>query len=154
MKVTYSYYADAKYTKAVKAANVKAAKTYYVHANLAADASHKAAKSVVVKFVVAKAKNPLAAKAVGRTVKRATVKKNAVVVKRPMSVAKAQGKVTYARVAKGSSKYLTVNKKTGNVTVKRGAPKKTLVIMIKVTSAGNDNYKAGSKTVTCKIAIK
>ena len=62
--------------------------------------------------------------------------------------------MTYARVAKGSSKYLTVNKKTGNVIVKRDAPKKTLVIMIKVTAVGNANYKAGSKTVTCKIAIK
>ena len=153
-KVTYRYFSDAKCTKAVKAANVKAAKTYYVRATLAADANHKAATSAAAKLVVAKARNPIAATAVTRTAKLATVKKRAVTVARPMSVSKARGKVTYAKVAKGSAKCLTVNKSTGKVAVKRGTKKGTYKIKIKVTAAGNANYKAGSKTVVCKVTVK
>ena len=153
-KVTYRYFSDAKCAKAVKAANVKAAKTYYVRATLAADANHKAATSAAAKLVVAKARNPIAATAVARTAKLATVKKKAVTVARPMSVSKAQGKLAYAKVAKGSAKCLTVNKSTGKVAVKRGTKKGTYKIKIKVTAAGNANYKAGSKTVVCKVTVK
>ena len=67
---------------------------------------------------------------------------------------KAQGGVAYARVAKGSAKCLTVNKKTGKVTVKKGTKKGTYKVKIKVTAKGNKNYKAGSKTVTCTVVVK
>ena len=66
----------------------------------------------------------------------------------------AKGKVTYTRVAKGSSKYLKVNKKTGAITVKKGAPKKTLAVKVKVQAKGNANYKAATKTITVKVRVK
>ena len=50
--VTYTYYSDARCTKAVRAADVKAAKTYYVRATVSADANHTAAVSAPVKFRV------------------------------------------------------------------------------------------------------
>ena len=71
-----------------------------------------------------------------------------------LTVTKAQGKVTYAKVASGSSKYLTVNKTTGKVFVAKGTPKGTYKIKVKVTAAGNANYKALSKTVTVKVTVK
>ncbi|MBR3318438.1 MAG: hypothetical protein IKG21_11525 [Atopobiaceae bacterium] len=55
-KVTYAYYSDAKCTKAVKAANVKNAGTYYVKAKLAADTNHNAAVSAAVKLTISRAK--------------------------------------------------------------------------------------------------
>jgi len=64
------------------------------------------------------------------------------------------GKIAYARVASGSSKYLNINKSTGNVTVKKGAPKKTHVLKVKVTAVGNTNYKSVTKTVTVKVRVK
>ncbi len=153
-KVTYAYFSDAKCTKSVKAANVKGAGTYYVKATLAADANHSAATSAVAKLTVAKAANPITAKAANKTAKLASVKTKAVVVACPMAVAKAQGKLTYAKVVNGSSAALTVNKTTGKVTVKKGTKKGTYTIKVKVTAAGNANYKAGSKTITCKVVVK
>ena len=124
-----------------------------VRITAAGNANYKGASKVVTyKIVVAKAANPLVAKAVRRTVKYSTVKKKAVVV-RPMTVTKNQGKVTYARVASGSAKCLTINKTTGKVTVKRGTKKGTYKIKIKVTAAGNANYKAANKTVICKVVV-
>ncbi|MBR3316794.1 MAG: hypothetical protein IKG21_03080 [Atopobiaceae bacterium] len=153
-KVTYKYYSDAKCTKAVAAVNVKSAKTYYVKGTLAADANHAAKTSAAAKLVVAKAAQPMTAKAANRTASLATLKTKAVTVARPIAIAKAQGTLSYAKVASGSSAALTVNKTTGKVTVKRGTKKGTYAIKIKVTAAGNANYKAGSKTVTCKVVVK
>ena len=152
--VTYAYYSDAKCTKSVKSADVKNAGTYYVKATVAADANHTGATSAAAKLTVNKAAQPMAAKAVARTAKYATVKAKAVTVAAPLSVTKAQGKVTYAKVAKGSSAALTINKSTGKVTVKKGTKKGTYKIKVKVTAAGNKNYKSGSKAVTCKVAVK
>ena len=154
-KVTYKYYSDKACKKAVKASKVKAAGTYYVKATLAADANHNGATSAAAKLTVKKAANPMKVKAVKRTAKLAKVKKKAVTVAAPLKfTSKAQGKVTYARVAKGSAKCLTVNKKTGKVTVKKGTKKGTYKVKIKVTAAGTKNYKSGTKTVTCTVAVK
>ena len=153
--VTYAYFSDAACAKAISAAAVKAAGTYYVRATLAADANHKAATSAAAKLTVAKAAQPMKLKAVKRTAKAAKVKKKAVTVAAPLKFTKkAQGKVTYAKVAKGSAKCLTVNKKTGKVTVKQGTKKGTYKVKIKVTAKGNKNYKAGSETVTCTVVVK
>ncbi len=151
-KVTYAYYSDAKCTKSVKAANVKAAGTYYVKATLAADANHKAATSAAVKLTIAKAAQPMAAKVVARTASFKTLKSKSVTVTVPLSVTKAQGKLTYAKVS--GDACLTINKTTGKVTVKKGTKKGTYTIKIRVSAAGNKNYKAGTKTVDCKVTVK
>lgn len=151
-KVTYKYFLDAKCTKVVKAANVKPAGVYYVKATLAADANHKAATSAAAKLTVNKAAQPMVAKAVARSAKLATVKKQATVVKCPVAVAKQQGKLSYAK-ASGSSSRLSIHATTGKVTIKKGTKKGTYTIKVKVKAAGNANYKAGSKTVTCKVVV-
>ena len=155
-KVTYAYYSDAKCTKAVKAADVKAAKTYYVRATLAADANHKGATSAAAKLTIAKAANPLVAKAAAKTIKLSAVKKKAQTVA-PVTVTKAQGAKSFSvakwTTAKAKS-YFTVNKTTGKVTAKKGTPKGTYKLQVKVSAKGNANYKAGSKTVTCTVTVK
>ena len=54
----------------------------------------------------------------------------------------------YAK-AKGSSKRLSVNKKTGKITVKRG----TYRIKVKVRAKGDANHAAKRKTVTVKAKV-
>ena len=138
--------------KATKAATY----TIKVRATAAGDANHRA-KSVTVtyKIVVAKAANPMAAKAVARTASLATLRSKAVTVARPITLTTKQvGTLSYAKVATGSSSYLTVNKSTGKVTVRKGAKKGIHTIKVKVTASGGTNYKAKSQVVTCKITVK
>ena len=104
-------------------------------------------------FTIAKAANPAKVTVAQKAVKLADVKKKAQAAS-PISVAKAQGAVTYAKVASGSSSYLSVNKTTGKVTVKKGTKKGTYTIKVKVSVAGNANYKALTKTVTAKVQVK
>ena len=119
------------------------------------DANHEAATSNVATLTVAKAAQPMKVKAAKRTAKASAAKKKAVTVAAPLKFTKkAQGKVTYAKVARGSDKCLTVNKKTGKVTIKQGTKKGTYKVKVKVSAKGNKNYKAGSKTVTCTVVVK
>ena len=103
-------------------------------------------------FKINKAANPLTVKAANKTASFTTLKKKAVVVARPLTVTKAQGSVKYTKA--GGSAALAINKSTGKVTVKKGTKKGTYSIKVKVTAAGNANYKAGSKTVTAKVVVK
>ena len=104
-------------------------------------------------FTINKAANTLKASAKKATVKFKTVKKKKVTVaaKKVVAVSKAQGKVTYKKVS--GNKKITVAK-SGKVTVKKKTKKGTYKIKVKVTAAGNANYKAGSKNVTFKIVVK
>ena len=105
-------------------------------------------------FEVVKAANPMTAKVAKKTVKAAKLKKKAVTVSKAVVVSKAQGKVSYAKVAKGSSKQLTVNAMDGKVTVKKGTKAGTYKVKVKVTAKGNANHKPGSKTVTVVVTVK
>jgi hypothetical protein len=74
--------------------------------------------------------------------------------KKVISVSKAQGKVTYKKAS--GDKNITVNKKTGDITVKSalaGDAEKTYTVKVKVIAAGNNNYKKGSETAAVKITI-
>lgn len=102
-------------------------------------------------FTISKATNPMAVKVAAKTVKLSDVKSKAQTVA-PISVTKAQGGVTYKK-ASGSS-CLTVNAKTGKVTVKKGTKKGTYSCKVTVAAAGNTNYKKAAKTVTVKITVK
>jgi penicillin-binding protein-related factor A (putative recombinase) len=87
-----------------------------------------------------------------KTVKKSAVAKKSVKVK-CITVKNAKGKVTYSKVSSGSSKYLSVNK-SGAVVVKKGTPVGTYKIKVKVTAAGNSEYKKATKTVTAKVKVK
>lgn len=111
--------------------------------------------SVKKKYTITKAKQPLTVKGKTITVKYSKVKK----AKQNISQAKAftisnnQGKVTFEKIDAGSSAKLTVGK-GGKITLKKKAAKGTYKIKVKVTAAGNKNYKKGSKKATVKIIVK
>ena len=88
-----------------------------------------------------------------KTVKASKLKKKARAFKL-ITVKGAKGKVTYKKVAKGSSKKLSVNKKTGKITVKKGTKKGTYKLKAKVTAAATAKYKKATKTVTVTVKVK
>jgi len=112
--------------------------------------------SKVVKVTVNKAANPLKVKAKTVTVKFSKLKKKAQKLKVTKVVKftkKGQGTLTYKKV-KGNKK-ITINKKTGKVTIKKGLKKGTYKVKMKIKTKGNANYKASAfKTITFKIKIK
>ena len=104
--------------------------------------------------VIAKLKaNTLRAK--GKTVKirYAKLKKRAQTIakKNALTITNAKGTLTYKKV-KGNKK-ITVNTKTGKITVKKGLKKGTYKVKIKVTAKGTTLYGAGSKTPTVTIKV-
>ena len=107
-------------------------------------------------FKINKASNPLAVKAKTANVKLSAVKKKSqtlAVSKVVTFTKKGQGTLTYAKAS--GNKKITINKKTGKVTVGKGLKKGTYKVKVKIKAAGNANYKASAyKTVTFKIVIK
>ena len=129
----------------------KSAGTAKITATLSANPSIKVWKSVKV----VKQANPMSVSAKTKSVKYSAVKRHAKTIKGCFSFkVKAKGKVTYAKVSKGSSKRLTINKKTGKITVKKGTKKGLYKIKVKVKAAGDATYKAATKTVTVKVRVK
>ena len=148
-KITYTYYSDAKCTKKVtKHIN---AGTYYVKATVAANANYKAATSKAVKLVIKKAAQKITVKTTSKTYAVKTVKSKAQVFAIG-AAASGKGKLTYTRV-KGSS-ALTVNAKTGRITVRKGTKKGTYTIQVRVRAAANTNYNAANVTKTIKVIVK
>lgn len=105
-------------------------------------------------FTIAKAKNPIVAKARTVKVKAAKVSKKSVKLarKKAITLKKAQGKVTYKKV-KGTKK-IAVATKTGKVTVKKGIKKGTYKVKVRVTAAGNNNYKKRTRVVVFKVKVR
>lgn len=112
--------------------------------------------TVKATFKINKAANPLAVKAKTANVKFSAVKKKAqtlAVSKVVTFTKKGQGTLTYVKST--GNKKITINKKTGKVTVGKGLKKGTYKVKVKIKAAGNANYKASAyKTVTFKIVIK
>jgi len=118
----------------------------------AATANYKAATKKVT-VTVTKGAQPMAVKSVARVAPLKTLKLKSVTVARPLSYVKApRGKVTYAKVS--GSAALSISRTTGKVTVRKGTKKGTYYIKVKVAAAGDANWRAGNKTLTCKVVVK
>ena len=111
------------------------------------------ATSKAIKVTVTKGAQPMTVKALTAKISLAKVKKanQTLAVSKVLTVAKAQGAVTYAKTS-GNAK-ITINSKTGAVTVKKGLAKGTYPIKVTVKAAGNATWKTGSKTVVCKVTV-
>jgi len=97
---------------------------------------------------------PMTVKAVAKTVSEKTLKNKKLTVA-PITVKKAKGIVTY-KVTGGASKAkkaLSLNIKTGKITVKKLTKKGTYIIKVRVNAAGTTVYKAGNKTVTVTVKV-
>ena len=112
--------------------------------------------SISTTFKITKRANTLAVKGKTATVKYKKLKKKAqsLKVSKVIKVTnKGQGTRNYAKVS--GNKKITINKKTGNVKVKKGLKKGTYKVKVKVRAAGNSTYNASVwKNVTFKIRVK
>lgn len=108
-------------------------------------------KTASVKIKVVKKANTMTVK--GRTVTAKAKQKTTFKTAKVLTIKKAQGTVVYKKLS-GNSK-ISINAKTGKLTVKKGLKKgKTYTVKIKVTAKGNKAYKSKSKTVNVKIKVK
>ena len=67
-------------------------------------------------------------------------------------VSKSVGKVTYSMVK--ANKYIGIDKKTGNLVIKKGLKKGKYTVTVKATASGDKHYKKGSSKVTFKLTVK
>ena len=130
--------------------------TYSVKIKVSAKASaeyRSFTKNVTVNITVKPGIQPITVTANHQTVPYSKVKNSSVTVKNTMTVEGAVGKVTYKKVS--GTDYITVNEKTGAITVKKGTPKSTGTyrIGVKVTAAGNKNYKAAVRNRTLRVTV-
>ena len=98
--------------------------------------------------------NPMQVETHNRSVAQSVVKDGKKTFKKAIVVKDAVGEVGFSKIAKGSSKCLSVNKKTGAVSVKKGTKAGTYKINVAVKAAGNDFYESGSQRVIVKVHVK
>ena len=109
----------------------------------------------VVTFRIAKAANPMKVRAEGVALSAARLKAKRAVVKAPVAVSGQKGKVAYENVSKRVRlKSLKVDRATGNVTVPNGTKAGTYKLKVRVTAAGNRNYRGASKTVAVVVRVR
>ena len=107
-------------------------------------------KNASVKITISKKAITMTVKAKAGSAKAS--KKTTIKKAKAFTIKNAKGTVTFKKVS--GDKKITINKKTGNITVKKGLKKgKTYKLKVSVTAAGNTEYKAATKKVTVKIKI-
>lgn len=128
----------------------KAVGTAKITISAASSSNYNAAtKTVTVK--VTKAAPTIKVKTTFATVKAANLKKKAQTVALGASV-NSKGTLTYQKVS-GSS-VVTVNAKTGVLSVRKGAKAGTYKVKVRVKAAAKGKYNAGTKDVTVTIKVK
>ena len=107
-------------------------------------------------MIITKEENPLKIKPKTAKVKYSKLKKKSqkLKVSKVINFIK-KGEGTMSYVQKSNKKKFKINKKTGQVTVKKGLKKGTYKVKVKVRAAGNDNYNASTwKQVTFKVKVR
>ena len=111
--------------------------------------------SITRTFTITKRTNPLAAKGKKATVKFKKLKKK----NRKLAVSKvikysSKGMGTLTYVKASGNKKITINKKTGKVTVKKGLKKGTYKVKVNITASGTSTYEKATISVTFRIRVK
>ncbi len=105
-------------------------------------------------FTIAKAANPITAKALKANVSVTYNPKAATVTPKNVGTSGKVGALSYANTSTGEvAKGFAVDPATGEVTLPKVTRAGTYDVRVKVTAAGNKNYKVGSKTVSYKIVV-
>ena len=116
-------------------------------------------KTVSYKIVVAKAANPLTAKATKGSLSVTYSASRALTTAKNVTASGAQGTLSYANASSDTTaKKFTVNKAKGTVSVPKGTKAGTYVVKVSITatpatSGMSANYLKGSKTVSYKIVV-
>lgn len=126
---------------------IKAAGTVKITINAKATGTYKAATAKVLTIKIAKKAPTIKTKIGTKNLSYNTLKKRAQVFTLGTSV-NSKGTLTYKKLS--GSRAVSVNSKTGKLTVKKGLRKGTYRVKVQIKSAAKGNYTAGSRTVRVK----
>ena len=145
----------------LKITGLKAAKTYEVCGRLFVDSPYGRYYSDYTETSECEVglKNTLKASGKTASVRYSRLKKKSQTIKRAkaIKVSGAKGAVTYEKLSvskKSASTKIAINKKNGNITVKKGLTKGTYKLKVRVKAAGGGSYASGTRDVTVKIKVK
>lgn len=130
---------------------IKAAGTVKITINAKATSTYKAATAKVLTIKIAKKAPTIKTKIGTKNLSYNTLKKRAQVFTLGTSV-NSKGTLTYKKLSGSSA--VSVNSKTGKLTVKKGLRKGTYRVKVQIKSAAKGNYTAGSRTVTVTVRVK
>lgn len=108
------------------------------------------AGTITKTFTINKAEQPMGVTGKTAKVKRSK-KAKMLAASKVLYVSNARGVVSYKKLS--GNKKISINSKTGKVTVKGGLKKKVYKVVVKVIAAGNGNYYGSSKIVTFKVKV-
>ena len=130
---------------------IKAAGTVKITINAKATSTYKAATAKVLTIKIAKKAPTIKTKIGTKNLSYNTLKKREQVFTLGTSVI-SKGTLTYKKLS--GSRAVSVNSKTGKLTVKKGLKKGTYRVKVQIKSAAKGNYTAGSRTVTVTVRVK
>lgn len=130
---------------------IKAAGTVKITINAKATSTYKAATAKVLTIKIAKKAPTIKTKIGTKNLSYNALKKKAQVFTLGTSV-NSKGTLTYKKLSGSSA--VSVNSKTGKLTVKKGLKKGTYRVKVQIKSAAKGNYTAGSRTVTVTVRVK
>lgn len=130
---------------------IKAAGTVKITINAKATSTYKAATAKVLTIKIAKKAPTIKTKIGTKNLSYNTLKKRAQVFTLGTSI-NSKGTLTYKKLSGSSA--VSVNSKTGKLTVKKGLKKGTYRVKVQIKSAAKGNYTAGSRTVTVTVRVK
>ena len=130
---------------------IKAAGTVKITINAKATSTYKAATAKVLTIKIAKKAPTIKTKIGTKNLSYNALKKKAQVFTLGTSV-NSKGTLTYKKHSGSSA--VSVNSKTGKLTVKKGLKKGTYRVKVQIKSAAKGNYTAGSRTVTVTVRVK
>lgn len=130
---------------------IKAAGTVKITINAKATSTYKAATAKVLTIKIAKKAPTIKTKIGTKNLSYNALKKKTQVFTLGTSV-NSKGTLTYKKLS--GSRAVSVNSKTGKLTVKKGLRKGTYRVKVQIKSAAKGNYTAGSRTVTVTVRVK
>lgn len=130
---------------------IKAAGTVKITINAKATSTYKAATAKVLTIKIAKKAPTIKTKIGTKNLSYNALKKKAQVFTLGTSV-NSKGTLTYKKLSGSSA--VSVNSKTGKLTVKKGLKKGTYRVKVQIKSAAKGNYTAGRRTVTVTVRVK
>ena len=130
---------------------IKAAGTVKITINAKATSTYKAATAKVLTIKIAKKAPTIKTKIGTKNLSYNALKKKTQVFTLGTSV-NSKGTLTYKKLSGSSA--VSVNSKTGKLTVKKGLRKGTYRVKVQIKSAAKGNYTAGSRTVTVTVRVK
>ena len=104
-------------------------------------------------FVIRKSENEMVLKAHAIQADYYAICYEDTLIKHPVKVKKASGDITYKLVEGSDDAAISLDKKTGDITVAQGTPEGTYPIKVKVKASGDGNHNPASATVEFDIDV-